>query len=227
LLTLHNQNSCYDSIGTYDKMPSMREFIYVDDSGDAGLRNSHTDKLIVAAVIIIDEDKRAALNDAINLYRKDLGWHELDEFKFAKTNKAILVDLIKHIKDYDYKAHVVVLDKNEIDIDSIPKEKVSVYNHVLKELLLRVGKDRQFITIDGKHGKKHDAKVRVYLRNQLKENGIMSTDIKFVDSRKDSLVQLADIVVGAVARSYKDKSDSQRYIELLKEKILDIEKISI
>jgi len=119
------------------------------------------------------------------------------------------------------------LDKNEIDIDSIPKEKVSVYNHVLKELLLRVGKDNQHITIDGKYGKKHDAKVRVYLRKHLRENGIMSTSIKFIDSRKDSLVQLADIVVGAIARSYKEKSDSQRYITLLKDKIVKIEKISI
>jgi len=204
-----------------------KEFIYIDDSGDAGLKGSITDRLIIAAVIMVDEDKKTALNDAINLYREQLGWHELDEFKFAKTNKAILVDLINHIKSFDYKAYAVVLDKSEIDIESIPKEKVSIYNHVLKELLLRVCKDKQSITIDGKYGKKHDAEVRVYLRKQLRDNGIVGTSIRFIDSRKDSLVQLADIVVGSVARSYKNKTDSQRYIDLLKDKIIKIEKIDI
>ena len=204
-----------------------KEFIYVDDSGDAGLKDSNTDRLIVAAVIMIDESKRTALSDAIDLFRSELGWHELDEFKFTKTNKNIVVDLIEHIKSFDYKAYAVVLDKTEVDIESIPKDKISVYNHVLKELLIRVGKNDQNITIDGKYGKKHDAQVRVYLRKQLRENGVTSTNIKFVDSRKDSLVQLADIVVGAIARSYKDKADSQRYIKLLKSKIIKIEKISI
>jgi len=205
----------------------IKEFIYIDDSGDAGLKNSNTDKLIIAAVIIIEEDKKAVLNDAINLYREQLGWNELDEFKFAKTNKTILVDLINYIKNFDYKVYVVVLDKSEIDIDRIPKDKISIYNHVLKELLLRVCKDKQNITIDGKYGKKHDAEVRVYLRKQLRNNGITGTRIKFIDSRKDSLVQLADIVVGSVARSYKNKIDSQRYIDLLKDKIIKIEKIGI
>jgi len=205
----------------------IKEFIYIDDSGDAGLRNSNTDKLIIAAVIMVDEEKKTALNDAINLYREQLGWHELDEFKFTKTNKTIIVDLINHIKSFDYSAYAVVLDKNEIDLDAIPKEKFSVYNHVLKELLLRVCKDKQSITIDGKYGKKHDADVRVYLRKQLRDIGITGAKVKFVDSRKDSLVQLADIVVGSVARSYKNKTDSQRYIDLLKDKIIRIEKISI
>jgi len=71
------------------------------------------------------------------------------------------------------------------------------------------------------------SEVRVYLRKQLRDNGITDTSIKFTDLQKDSLVQLADIVVGSVARSYKNKTDSQRYIDLLKDKIIKIEKISI
>jgi len=204
-----------------------KEFIFIDDSGDAGMRKSSTDRLVIAAVIVVDEDIKTVISDEINLYRKQLGWHELDEFKFSKTNKKIIIDLISKINSINYKAYVVVLDKTEIDIDTIPKEKVSIYNYVLKELLLKVAKSNQNITIDGKHGKKHDTQVRVYLRNQLRENGIMNTSIKFVDSRKDSLIQLADIVVGSVARSYKNKEDSKKYIELLKDKIIKIDNIRI
>ena len=35
-----------------------KQYIFIDDSGDAGLQNSNTDQLIVAAVIIVDENKK-------------------------------------------------------------------------------------------------------------------------------------------------------------------------
>ena len=65
------------------------------------------------------------------------------------------------------------------------------------------------------------------MRQNLKANGIEKTTIRFVDSRKDSIVQLADIIAGAVARSYKDKTDAQKYLKLLKDKIVKIEKITV
>jgi len=95
------------------------------------------------------------------------------------------------------------------------------------ELLLKVGKNDQVVTIDGKSSKKYDKQVRTYLRQCLKDKGIENTSIKFVDSRKDSLIQLADIVAGAVARSFKKKDDAQKYLNLLGDKIIKIEKIKI
>jgi hypothetical protein len=44
--------------------------------------------------------------------------------------------------------------------------------------------------------------------------------VRFVDSRENTLVQIADIAVGSVNRSLQtDKTDSQDYIGLLKGKI--------
>ena len=51
------------------------------------------------------------------------------------------------------------------------------------------------------------------------------TEQLFVDSRKDSLVQLTDIIAGAIARSYRDKTDAHKYLKLLKDKIITIDKI--
>jgi hypothetical protein len=204
-----------------------KQFLAIDDSGDAGLRNSNTDQLIIAAVIIADEEKRKLLTEAINLFRRRMGWVELHEFKFHKTEKRILVDLIDFIKGFDFKAYVVVLDKRDINPSRVQKSMVSLYNHALKELLLRVSVNDQVVIIDGEAAKKHAGKVRAYLRQNLKANGIEKTTIRFVDSRKDSLVQLADIIAGAVARSYKDKTDAQKYIKLLKDKIVKIERITL
>jgi len=204
-----------------------RQFLYIDDSGDAGFHNSNTDQLIIAAVIVVDEENKKLLGDAIDLFRRRLGWVDLHEFKFNKTEKDILVRLINFIKGFDFKAYVVVLDKSKVDLSKAPKGKVSVYNHILKELLFKVSTNNQIVTIDGKHGKKHDKQIRVYLRQNLRENGFGSSSIRFVDSRKDSLVQLADIVAGAVARSYKDKPDSQKYLKLLGSKIINVEEVTL
>jgi ribosomal protein L24 len=204
-----------------------KQFIYIDDSGDAGLRNSNTDQLIVAAVIVVDEKMKKLMAEAINLFRRRLGWVELHEFKFHKIEKRILIDLIDFVKGFDFKAYAVVLDKRDIDPSNVQKSKISLYNYTLKELLLRVCKNDQVVVIDGEAAKKHAGKVRAYLRQNLKANGIEKVSIRFVDSRKDSLVQLADIIAGAIARSYKDKTDAQKYLKMLKDKIVKIDEITL
>lgn len=47
--------------------------------------------------------------------------------------------------------------------------------------------------------------------------------VKFADSRSDPLVQLADMAVGAVARSYrKDRKDAHRWRSQLEKKIQNV-----
>jgi len=204
-----------------------KQYVFIDDSGDAGLRNPNTNQLIVAAVIVVDENMKELLEDAINLFRRRLGWVDLHEFKFSKTEKSILIELINFVKHFDFKAYAVVLDKKNIDPGSIIKSKMSVYNHTIKELLVQVCKNNQIVVIDGKATKSHAEKIRTYLRQSLKENGIDNTSIRFVDSRKDSIIQLADIIAGAIARSYKDKTDAKRYLTLLEDKIIQIDEIRL
>jgi len=202
-----------------------KQYVFIDDSGDAGFKNSDTKQLIVAAVIVVDENKRRLLADGIDLFRRRLGWADTREFKFNKIKKDILLELVDFIKGFDFKAYVIVLDKSDVGLNQIPKGRESTYNYVIKELLVRIGKADQFIVIDGQAEKSHAQKTRTYLRQNLKENGIEKVTIRFVDSRKDSLVQLADIIAGAVARSYKDKTDAVKYLKLLKDKIVKIDKI--
>ena len=204
-----------------------KQYVFIDDSGDAGFKNSNSDHLIVAAVIVVDENKKELLEDAINYFRRRLGWVDLHEFKFSKTEKSILIDLIDIVKHYDFKAYAVILDKKNINPDKIIKNRISVYNHVLKELLLQVSKSNQVILIDGKATKSHAEKIRTYLRKSLKKNSIDNVSIRFVDSRKNSIIQLADIIAGAIARSYKDKPDAKRYLSLLESKIIRIDEIRL
>lgn len=51
--------------------------------------------------------------------------------------------------------------------------------------------------------------------------------VELVNSYKESLIQLADLVVGSILRTYQsNKSDSQRYREILGKRIEDVRNFS-
>jgi len=65
--------------------------------------------------------------------------------------------------------------------------------------------------------------LSVYLRQNLNKTGkSIVFDLKFRKSNKDVLIQLADMIVGSIKRSYSPgKSDSAIYKEIIKKRIED------
>ena len=205
-----------------------KQFIFIDDSGDPGLKDSSTSRLIIAAVIVMDRENLSTLNAAINGFRAGLGWNELDEFRFSSTNKRIIKELLKHLSQFDFKSYAAFIDKDKILNTTRFSKNETIYNYAIKELLLKLKLYEPTIVIDGVSEKKPAQRTRVYLRKALKQKGITKCKISFVDSRKNSAVQLADIVVGSIARSFdKTKDDHNDYIKLLKGKIKNIYEIKI
>ena len=91
------------------------------------------------------------------------------------------------------------------------------------ELLLKLDLNEPIIVIDGVYDKKQAQRIRTYLRQTLKQHGIEKCKINFVDSRKEPVIQMADIVAGSVARSFdKSKTDCNEYVKLLGSKIINI-----
>jgi len=83
----------------------IKQYVAIDASGDAGLKNSDTNQLVAAAVITDSEKKTKLLEEAITSFRRNLGWVDLHEFKFSKTEKSVIVDLINHVKGFEYRAY--------------------------------------------------------------------------------------------------------------------------
>jgi hypothetical protein len=79
------------------------------------------------------------------------------------------------------------------------------------------------IKIDGKRTKNFLKILTSDLRYQIGNDKLKK--ITFVDSRTDSLIQLADMIVGAIARTNNSKAkDKNRWLEILqKNKRIDIE----
>ena len=204
-----------------------KQFIFIDDSGDTGLKDSATTHFVVAAVLIVDRNNLDTLKIAMEGFRAGLGWNELHELKFNMTKKSIIINFLEFIKQFEFKAYAAVLDKSKIkSIQLFPSNEI-LYNYVIKELLLNLDLKEPSIVIDGVSHKKHAERVRTYLRKSLREYGVKNCKISFVDSRKDALIQLADIIAGSVARSYDEKKPNRKeFYKIIKKRIKAIYEIT-
>ena len=195
-------------------------FIYVDDSGDPGLNVGGSNNFIIASVVLVGQENRDKLIQAIDEYKKGLGWKEREELKFHKTHKDVIRLAIKTANKYNYTAYAIVIDKSKIDTDSLSSmEKDSIFLYTIKELLIKLNLPDSDIIIDGVRGPKYTKKARTYLRRELRDKDIKAGRISFEDSRSNPLIQLADLVAGSVARSLTDKADANDYIKLFGKKL--------
>lgn len=72
------------------------------------------------------------------------------------------------------------------------------------------------IKIDGSGDKEFKKSLSTYLRQALGQHKIKK--FKFIDSQSDNLIQLADMVVGAIARSYSEnRKDGDRWLHFLRD----------
>ena len=203
-----------------------KQFVFLDDSGDTGLKNSATSNFIIAAVLVVDRENLNNLTTALNNFRTDLGWNEFDELKFSSTRKSVIKNLLSFIHQFEFSAYAVIIDKTKIVGTPQYSSEETLHSYAIKELLLRLELSEPEIVIDGVAHKKQAERVRTYLRKSLRQRGIEKCKINFVDSRKDVMIQLADIVAGSIARSLdKNKKDHSDYLELLGTKIKVIHKL--
>lgn len=198
-------------------------YIYIDDSGDPGLAGGGSSNFIIASVVLVGKENRDNLIQAIDDYKKGLGWKEHEELKFHKTHKDVIRLAVKTANKYNYSAYAIIIDKSKLDIHLLsPVEKDLIFLYTIKELLVKLELPYSDIIIDGVRGPKYTKKARTYLRQELKASGLKTGRISFEDSKSNPLVQLADLVAGSVARSLTNKADSKEYIRLFGKKLKGI-----
>ena len=78
--------------------------------------------------------------------------------------------------------------------------------------------DNATVVIDGSGSREFRRELGTYLRkriNDRKGDSRFIGKIKMQDSQSNNLLQLADMVCGAVARSYNQKDDAETYGRLI------------
>lgn len=117
-----------------------------------------------------------------------------------------------------------MVNKKLIELQYLKQNHEAFYNYFLRKLLERdngILKDAH-LKIDGKGERKYRQELTKYLNKQLPDGKIKK--IKLVNSDNDNLIQLVDMVTGAIARSYRrtGQKDASKWKDKLGNKIDDI-----
>lgn len=191
--------------------------VLIDESGCPGfkLTKGSTTYFVVGMVIFRDFTQAEAASNAITILRQTLNINP--EFKFSKTHPTIKDKFFDEICQYHFEIRALAVDKRNIYSQKLRNNTDSFYNYFVKTLMQYdndVLRDAS-IKIDGSGDKEFKKALNTYLRKNIGEHKIKK--FKFTDSKKDNLIQLADMVVGAIARSYSNtRKDANRWLNVLK-----------
>jgi uncharacterized protein DUF3800 len=199
--------------------------VFIDESGDPGLNieAGSSKYFIVALVVFEDNDEALAVDDRISLLRKEQGFPAKFEFHFNKMKPAYRRKFLEAIAHYHFFYFGVVIDKAKLT----GSFQESIYKYACG-LLLENAKARlnnAIVVVDGSESKKFRNELKSYLIRRLKDDSgnCFIKKVRVLDSRTTNLLQLADMVVGAVARSFSGKKDSREYRSLIAHREKDVE----
>jgi hypothetical protein len=215
-----------DSVGS-DKNGAVRlasSFrIFIDDSGDPGFKfdKGSTRFFLIACVVFDNADAAEAASARMREIKRCFGWSIHHEAKFHTLRKDKLKVFLAEMAKLDFKIRAIVIDKPLIRNREMTSKKESFYNFAIKEVLARMDFiEDAVVRLDGHPGKKYQKQAVAYFRKAVNAKKHKIDDFKPVDSKKNELVQLADLVAGSIYHSLQDdKTDAADYLGLLKGRI--------
>lgn len=192
---------------------AQKQLIFIDESGDSGFKKASSTHFVVAAVCFYDTVVAENVSATMARFKKQIGWSEDREYKFTKTKKRHVKALLEKIAAYDYTIYAIIVNKRTVQ--KIPSG--NFHSEVVERLLAKIPMEEATIKLDGSSGTNHMKSVETFFRKATNVKGRKVKRISFADSKKNLLVQLADLVAGAMLRyAQANKTDYLDYYKILK-----------
>lgn len=194
--------------------------VFIDESGDPGLKLNagSSDYFIVTLVAFEDNEEALAADQRIEALKGELGFRREFEFKFNKLKGDFREAFLSAVAGFGWFYFSIVINKRKLTGPGF-RFKESFYKYTCG-LVFENAKphlDQATVVIDGSGSREFRRQLGSYLRKRVNEpsGSRFIRKVKVQDSQSNNLVQLADMVCGAVARSYMEKEDAQRYRRLI------------
>ncbi|MBS0181402.1 MAG: DUF3800 domain-containing protein [Nitrospira sp.] len=204
--------------------------VFLDDSGDPGFKigKGSTRCFCIALVIFDDplEAERCAV--AIKEVRRALGYSDAAEFRFNKTSRDARLAFLARVAKYKFRIRAIIMDKTRIYSDELRHSKESFYRYAIKMVLqYSFGKIQNArLKIDGHGDREFRRELQTYLRRELYPRPgqpKILDHLRIVDSSNNVLIQLADMVAGALRRRAEgEKEDAGLYCQFIEKRIEDV-----
>jgi hypothetical protein len=173
--------------------------VCIDESGCSGFKAGSTPCFVIAMVIFHDFAEAEKTSATIARVRERL--RVKPEFRFSKCSDDVRTQFFAFLSDHHFKVRALIVEKGHVYSPYLRSESEAFYSFFLK-LLMKNNEHAikgASVKIDGSGDRKFKRALFAYLRKQLNAGTIKK--LKFVNSKSDNLVQLADMVVVALARS--------------------------
>lgn len=203
--------------------------VFIDESGDTGLDLTckvTSAKFIVTLVMFEDREQAALVDQRIQSLKKEFGLRQEFEFHFSKLKPDWRRRFLREASSFEYFYFSVVLDKSSLTDHGIqtPRELYRYTCGLVFELAKPYLRDAT-VVIDGQGSELLRRELSSFLRHKMQADGTHHSlihKVKLQDSHKNNLLQLADMVCGAVARSLTDKADATDYRKIISHREMQV-----
>jgi hypothetical protein len=202
---------------------------FVDESGDTGMKTAEgsSSVFLISVVLFEDHDEATALDTRIAKLRSELNLPTDFEFHFKECSHNRRVAFFEAVAQFDFFYLTFCLQKDRVYPGTF-KYQDSFYKWVCGTLFENTKPylDNAIIKIDKCGSQEFRKRLFSYLRERIKDpssQGQYIKSMKAEDSRSNNLLQLADMVCGAVRRSVVgDKSKAEDYRNIIKHREMSV-----
>jgi hypothetical protein len=194
--------------------------VFIDESGDTGLKiNKGSSKYFVISLIIFEEDEEAlACDQRIQLLKRELNYPADFEFHFYDNSEKIRRKFSEAIAPYSFFYFGIVINK---DPDRLYgngfKHKDSFYKYVCG-LVFENAKPylkNAKVKIDKSGHALFRSELAKYLGRRMNKESNLIKSVKMEKSHSNNLLQLADYISGIINRKIQKKKGFEDYYKYI------------
>lgn len=189
--------------------------VFIDESGDPGFKvEKGSSPVFVLSMVIFDtQDDAHAATAAIKAAM--VAERVRSEWKFNKCDNDRRDAFFEAIAGLRFQTRAVVVKKARIYSHNLRTKPRQFYSYFTRMMMQHDGGALQDakVVIDGSGDRAFKQALQSYLKRELGV-GVLR-NVAFKDSTRDPLLQLADMTAGAIARSYSDRPNPNRWRAML------------
>ncbi len=196
--------------------------VFIDESGDPGFKLSKGSSQLFAAAMVIFATAQAAELTAVAIDGLAKRLRIKPEFKFSSCKVDVRDEFFGLVARHEFSVRAIVVPKAVIYSQHLRTNKDDFYRYFVRSLIrydngrLRRAK----VVVDGSGDRIFRRDLQSYLKNQTPTGCV--DKLVFKNSKNDRLIQLADMVVGAIVRSHRtDRADARRWRDMIEHRIED------
>ncbi len=196
--------------------------VFIDESGDPGFDVSKGSTPIFATAMVVFSDGDAARHTEAVIKGAMARLNVRPEFKFNKCSNQVRNGFFEAVRNCPFLVRAIVVRKESINSPRLRTNKEDFYRFFVRQMITHddgILRDAK-VVIDGEGDRAFRRIIKASIRRHA---GRRVEELTFTNSRNAPLVQLADMCVGAIARSYRtDRREAARWRHMLAPRIDDV-----